>query len=100
MHTGRRIFYRFRSFGLPANKIMFSCNEDDNASPGAAKPKEISVADYFAQKYRRLMNPNLNCINAIKGNDNKPNWLPMEVARVSLSLQINDDYLIFHRNFR
>ena len=92
MHTGRRIFYRFREFGRPANQIMFSCN-DDNDNNGAASAlanKEISVADYFAQKYRRLRFPNLVCINATKGNDSKPNWLPMEVARVSLSFEIND----------
>jgi eukaryotic translation initiation factor 2C len=85
MHTGRRIFYRFRRFGRPANQIMFPCNEDDNRAAGtaaAATIKEISVADYFAKKYRRLMHPNLNCIDAMKGNENQPNWLPMEVARV------------------
>ena len=81
MHTGRRIFYRFRGFGRSANDITFPCNEDGPESI----TKQISVADYFAKKFRRLMHPRLPCINAMKGNDNKPNWLPMEVVRVSHS---------------
>ncbi len=84
MHTGRRIFYRFRSFGRTANQIMFSDENDSESVGAAAAKKEISVADYFVKKYkRRLMYPNLCCINAIKGNEKKPNWLPMEVVRVS-----------------
>jgi hypothetical protein len=95
MHTGRRIFYRFREFGLPANQIMFTCNDDDNGAASTLANRSINVADYFAQKYRRLRYPNLVCINATKGNDNKPNWLPMEVARVSLSFEVNDYDRVF-----
>ncbi len=84
MHTGRRIFYRFRGFGLPANKNMFSCGEHNEGVAGATAGQEISVADFFTKKYRRLIYPHLPCINAVKGNQNQPNWLPMEVARVSL----------------
>lgn len=85
MHTGRRIFYRFRSFGRSANDITFSCTENDRESEGAAAPKQISVATYFKNKFRPLMYPKLPCIDAVKGSDTKPNWLPMEVVRVSRS---------------
>ena len=97
MHTGRRIFYRFRGFGRSANEITFPSSEDEPESVGAAALKQISVADYFAKKFRRLIYPRLPCINAVKGMDNKPNWLPMEVVRVSSRHRISDD---FHRYFR
>jgi hypothetical protein len=83
MHTGRRIFYRFRNFGLPANKIMFPPGENNEQTASAAAVKEISVADFFTKKYRKLQHPHLPCINAIKGTQNQPNWLPMEMVRVS-----------------
>lgn len=86
MHTGRRIFYRFRDFGRSADQITFPCSEDEPESAGATAPKQISVAQYFAKKFRRLRHPGLPCINAVKGNDNKPNWLPMEVVQVSDSI--------------
>jgi len=86
MHTGRRIFYRFRNFGLPANKITFSPRGDNEQTEGAAAVEQISVADFFTKKYRKLQHPHLPCINAIKGTQNQPNWLPMEVVRVSLSV--------------
>ncbi|CAF4025256.1 unnamed protein product [Rotaria sp. Silwood2] len=83
MHTGRRIFYRLHEFGRSANEIMFSIDEDNEGTPGATVSKEISVADYFEKKHKRkLMYPHLPCINGIKGNQNKPNWLPMEVVAV------------------
>ncbi|CAF3801905.1 unnamed protein product [Rotaria socialis] len=81
MHTGRRIFYRIREFGRSANDITFARTNEELA--GATELKEISVADYFALKHKRkLMFPYLPCINASKGNQNQPNWLPMEVVRV------------------
>ncbi len=86
MHTGRRLFYRFREFGLPANRLTFRRGDDEQAAAGATTGEGIIVADYFARQYRKLMYPHLPCINAIKGNQNKPNWLPMEVAAVSLLL--------------
>ena len=95
MHTGRRLFYRLRGFGRSADQLMFSRGVDDEEAAGAAVGEKASVADYFAKKYRRLMYPHLPCINAIKGNQNKPNWLPMEVVTVSLSLPINNDYVSF-----
>lgn len=82
MHTGRRIFYRIRGFGRPANQITFRCGDGDKKA-STDEIEETNVADYFAKKYRRLLYPSLPCINGIKGNENKPNWLPMEVARVS-----------------
>ncbi|CAF2681440.1 unnamed protein product [Rotaria sp. Silwood2] len=82
MHTGRRIFYRIRGFGRPANQLMFRCGRDDEQVASAVAIKEISVADYFADKYRKLMYPHLPCINAMKGAEKKPNWLPMEVVRI------------------
>jgi hypothetical protein len=91
MHTGRRIFYRLRSFGRPANKLTFTLGNDNDQAVGAAAGEQTTVADYFAQKYRRLMHPNLPCINGIKGNQNKPNWLPMEFVRVCLSVQLKND---------
>ena len=81
MHTGRRIFYRFCSFGRPANQLMFPRGGDVEATA----VEKISVADYFATKYRKLMYPYLPCINGIKGNQNKPNWLPMEMVTVVLT---------------
>lgn len=80
MHTGRRIFYRFGSFGRSARETMISLNQNDN-EPAAVE--RISVADFFAKKYRRLLYPDLPCINALKGARTQTNWLPMEVVRVS-----------------
>ncbi len=96
MHTGRKLFYRFRNFGLTANQITFTRNGDNEELSNAAAGEQISVADYFAEKFGSLIHPNLPCINASKGNQNKPNWLPMEVVRVSLLLQINNNYIIFN----
>lgn len=86
MHTGRKIYYTLGGFGRPANQLTFTCGDDKEQAAGAAAGEDITVANYFAQKYRRLMYPNLPCINGKKGNQNKPNWIPMEVARVSSSL--------------
>jgi len=86
MHTGRRIFYQLRNFGRPANQLMFTRNENNQETASATAPEEISVANYFDQTYRKLLHPHLPCINASKGNQNKPNWLPMEVVWVSLSI--------------
>lgn len=83
MHTGHRLFYRFRSFGLPANKLEFTRGGNNGEATDTTTLETITVANYFAQQYRRLLSPHLPCINATKGNQSKPNWLPMEVARVS-----------------
>ena len=82
MHTGRRIFYRLRGFGRPANKLTFVCGRDDDEAISASAVDKISVADYFAKKYRKLLYPHLPCIDAAKGADKKANWLPMEVVTV------------------
>jgi len=83
MHTGRRIIYRFGGFGRSARQIMFTQNPDETSN-ATISTQQISVADYFTRKYRRLLHPDLPCINAVKGASNKPNWLPMEVVRVSI----------------
>ena len=95
MHTGRRMFYRFRSFSRPANQIMFTRDGIEAEVASARAGEQTSVADYFEKKYRKLRHPNLPCINAMRGNQNKPNYLPMEVVWVSLSLQRNDDCMMF-----
>ncbi|CAF3974965.1 unnamed protein product [Adineta steineri] len=82
MHTGRKIFYRFREFGRPANQLKFSCGDNNETTATTNSVEEITVADYFAKKHRRLQFPDLPCINAIKGNQNKPNWLPMEMVAI------------------
>jgi hypothetical protein len=88
MHTGRKIFYRLRGFGRSANQTMFPRGGDNEETASAAAVEQISVTAFFAEKYRRrLMYPHLPCINAIKGNENKPNWLPMEVVRVNLLIK-------------
>lgn len=83
MHTGRRLFYRLRNFGLPANKLTFTRGDNNGETANTTTVEEVTVANYFAKQYRKLLYPNLSCINAIKGSPNKPNWLPMEMARVS-----------------
>ncbi|CAF4882836.1 unnamed protein product [Rotaria sp. Silwood1] len=72
-----------RSFGRPANQLMFRHDENDEApAASAVVSKDISVADYFAKKYRKLMYPHLPCINAMKETQKQPNWLPMKLVRV------------------
>lgn len=81
MHTGRRIIYRFGSFGRSAEQTVFIQNNNEASNTTLANER-ITVAKYFEQKYRRLLYPHLPCINAVKGAGNKPNWLPMEFVRV------------------
>ncbi|CAF3469030.1 unnamed protein product [Rotaria sp. Silwood1] len=62
---------------------MFRHDENDEApAASAVVSKDISVADYFAKKYRKLMYPHLPCINAMKETQKQPNWLPMKLVRV------------------
>ncbi|CAF1565590.1 unnamed protein product [Adineta ricciae] len=78
-HTGRKIRYKFRRFGLPANQLMFTVG-DENENSLAQK---ISVEDYFKQKYHmQLQYPHLPCIDATNGTNRRANWLPMEVASI------------------
>ena len=83
-HTGRRIFYRIHGFGRSANELTFRRGDINKKSAHVSELEEISVADYFAKEYRKLLYPNLPCINAMKGNQKQSHWLPMEVVRVSL----------------
>lgn len=87
MHTGRRIIYRFGSFGRSAEQTVFIQNNNEASNTTLANER-TTVAKYFEQKYRRLLYPHLPCINAVKGAGNKPNWLPMEFVRVSFHIRI------------
>ena len=81
-HTGRDIRYRIRGFGLPANQIMFIRGDRDETGD-ASLGEKISVADFFAEKYRKLQYPHLPCIDGMSGTQKRANWLPMELVRVS-----------------
>lgn len=83
-HTGRDIRYRIRGFGLPADKVMFMRGERD-ANGDVALGEEISVAAFFAERYKKLQYPSLPCIDGMAGAQKRANWLPMEVASVSRS---------------
>ncbi|CAF5151124.1 unnamed protein product, partial [Rotaria sp. Silwood1] len=54
-------------------------NED---SASASLPKEITVADYFALKYKKLQYPHLPCIDARNGEEERAQWLPMEAVQI------------------
>lgn len=84
IHVGRPIQYRLKSFGVPANKLKFvlKCNND---SASDSLPKQITVADYFATKYKTLQYPYLPCIYARNGVGKRAHWLPMEVVQVLIS---------------
>ena len=81
-HTGHDLRYRIRGFGLSANQIKFKLN-DSRDTEELSLDKEISVADYFATKYKKLKYPNLPCIDARNGRMDRSNWLPMEICQVS-----------------
>uniref|UniRef100_A0A7S3UXA3 Uncharacterized protein n=1 Tax=Heterosigma akashiwo TaxID=2829 RepID=A0A7S3UXA3_HETAK len=55
---------------VPANQQMFA--QEDGS--------QMSVADYFAQKYRPLRYPQLPCLQI--GSRGKNNWLPMECCEI------------------
>ncbi|CAF1006461.1 unnamed protein product [Didymodactylos carnosus] len=79
-HTGRNIRYRIREFGRPASKIKFNVGNDDESG---TLGEEMTVADYFAKKYKRkLKYPDLPCINGMVGSRNQANWLPMEIVKL------------------
>ncbi|CAM9587090.1 unnamed protein product [Heterosigma akashiwo] len=62
---------------LPANQQMFP--QEDGT--------EMSVADYFAQRYRPLRYPQLPCLQI--GSRSKNNWLPMECCHVIEGQKLN-----------
>ncbi|CAF4289211.1 unnamed protein product, partial [Rotaria sordida] len=79
-HAGRPIQYRLKLFGLPANRLTFDLrSRDDSAS--ASLPKQITVAEYFAKNYKALKYPNLPCIDARNGEEERAQWLPMETVQ-------------------
>ena len=80
-HTGRDIRYRIRGFGLPANQVMFIRGDRDETGDESLGAK-ISVADFFAEKYKKLRYPHLPCIDGMSGSQKRANWLPMELVRV------------------
>lgn len=82
-HTGRDIRYRIRGFGLPANQITFIRGDRDDTGD-ASLGEKVSVADFFAEKYRKLQYPHLPCIDGMSGSQKRANWLPMELVRVSV----------------
>ena len=63
-----------RGFGEPANQLRFDIR---------LNYETMTVAQYFAKKYKPLNYPHLLCVNATKGTGNKSHWLPMEVVKVS-----------------
>ncbi|CAF5029492.1 unnamed protein product, partial [Rotaria sp. Silwood1] len=77
IHVGRPIQYRLKHFGLPANQLKFDLRSNED-SASASLPKEITVADYFALKYKKLQYPHLPCIDARNGEEERAQWLPME----------------------
>lgn len=81
LHTGRDIRYRIRGFGLPANKIMFVRGANEETGDASLEEK-ISVADFFAEKYKPLKYPFLPCIDGMSGTQKRANWLPMEVVKL------------------
>ncbi|CAF2767340.1 unnamed protein product [Rotaria sp. Silwood2] len=81
IHAGRPIQYRLKRFGLPANQLTFDLRRDDDSASASLK-KEITVADYFAKKYKKLNYPNLPCIDARNGEEERAQWLPMEVVQI------------------
>ncbi|CAF4903023.1 unnamed protein product [Rotaria sp. Silwood1] len=81
IHAGRPIQYRLKNFGLPANQLKFDQRcKDDSAS--ASLTKQITVAEYFAEKYKKLKYPNLPCIDARSGEEQRAHWLPMETVQI------------------
>ncbi|CAF1254023.1 unnamed protein product [Rotaria sordida] len=80
-HAGRPIQYRLKLFGLPANRLTFDLRcKDDSGS--ASLPKQITVAEYFAKNYKALKYPNLPCIDARNGEEERAQWLPMETVQI------------------
>jgi hypothetical protein len=88
-HTGRDIRYRIRGFGLPANQITFIRGDRDETGD-ASLGEKVSVADFFAEKYRKLQYPHLPCIDGMSGSQKRANWLPMELVRVSFCTHWHD----------
>ena len=58
---------------------------DRDANGDIALGEEISVATFFAEKYKKLQYPSLPCIDGMAGAQKRANWLPMEVVSVSRS---------------
>ncbi|CAF1673252.1 unnamed protein product [Rotaria magnacalcarata] len=80
-HTGRTIQYRLKNFGLAANQLKFNLRCQDDWA-GASITKEITVAGYFARKYKNLNFPHLPCIDIRNGQEEREHWLPMETVEI------------------
>ncbi|CAF3771180.1 unnamed protein product [Rotaria sp. Silwood1] len=100
-HAGRPLRYRVKGFGQSANQLTFNLRSDKDQTTTTVKTeneltlddphndqstvelkKSISVAEYFAKKYKPLKYPHLPCVDARNGNGEKANWLPMEVVKI------------------
>jgi hypothetical protein len=60
---------------------MFVRGASDDAGD-ASLGEKISVADFFAEKYKKLKYPYLPCIDGMSGAQKRANWLPMEMVKV------------------
>ncbi|KAJ8426313.1 hypothetical protein Cgig2_007836 [Carnegiea gigantea] len=71
-HTGSKRCYKVAGLSSePSNQLMFSLNNQD---------REISVAQFFKDKYKRLLRfPSLPCIQI---GSKRPTYLPMEVCKI------------------
>lgn len=80
-HAGRPLRYRVKGFGQSAEQLKFKKRTDE--SPAEDKfGKEITVKEYFAEKYQPLKYPHLPCVDARNGDQERTHWLPMEVVKV------------------
>ncbi|CAF1119264.1 unnamed protein product [Rotaria sordida] len=103
-HAGRLLRYRVKGFGKSANQLTFNLRSDKDQTTTTTSmkseneltfddsngyqstielKKSVSVAEYFTKKYKRLQYPNLPCVDARNGNEEKTNWLSMEVVKES-----------------
>lgn len=60
---------------------MFTRGASDDAGD-ASLGEQISVADFFEEKYKKLKYPNLPCIDGMSGSQKRANWLPMEMVKL------------------
>lgn len=79
---------------MPANELTFSLGKDENSvSEGVPESENnneendsskeiIKVDEYFAKKYGKLKYPHLPCIDAVRGEEPRAHWLPMEMTEV------------------
>ena len=91
-HNGRKIRYKLRRFGLPANQLTFPRGDHNENTDNAVLDDRILVSAYFEEKYKiKLQHPQLPCIDATNGGNKRANWLPMEVAKEGVGDQIEID---------